>query len=827
MKTSQAVHSKVLLLSASILALCVPNGAAFSQENTEIDETARLDVVTVTATKRETTLEETPIAVSVVNGADIARAEIQDLKDLQTLVPSLRVSQRQNTVTTNFTIRGYGNGANNFGLEPSVGVFIDGVYRSRSAAQLSDLPNLKRVEVLRGPQSTLFGKNASIGVISVVTAEPEFDYSGYVSGTVANYDTLRGRAFVTGPISEQLAFSLGGTIHQSDSYGTNLETGSQVNERDRWGLRGQLLFKPQEDFKIRLIGDYDKIDEVCCVVANLVNGPTGGAIEALGGVVAEMPFSYDVKYNFDPNNAIENSGLSAQVDWSINDRLDLTSITAVRKNEVETDLDGDFTAADLVGVSRQNIDIDTFTQEVRLTYELSDRANLLLGGFYFDETITARRDFQWGGDFRAFANILSNNSLGTVEQIIAGPNAVGTLFLQEGQGVFEDFAQENTSWSVFGTLDYELTDRLTFSAGLSYIEDEKTVDLSVDSTDVFSAVDLVAVGVAIGVPPTLASNPDVNPFLGLQQLQILPPLLSVPNAVEDGRSNDSDTTYSLRLSYDLTDNVNVYASTSTGFKATSWNLTRDSRPFATDFISGSPAALPAPASSPIRDAGLALPNLVSGTRFAGPESVTVYELGVKGRWDTVSASLAIFDQQVDGFQSVVFNGTGFVLANAGEQSVAGAELETRWRPTDALTLNFSATYLDPVFDSFTGSIIGDVSGQRPPNIPEWSSTLGANYTFSLLGGTGYVSGDWQYQSETDFFLNPATQALLGENYSVNTVNASMGLEYDSGWSVSLWGRNIFDDEYITGAFTTPVQSGSLSGYPSAPPTYGVTLKRGF
>ena len=259
------------------------------------DEEFAEDAIIVTATKREQTLQDTPVAVSVTSAEAIERSQVRDLIDLQTLVPSLKVGQLQSSANTNFIIRGFGNGANNAGIEPSVGVFIDGVYRSRSAAQIGDLANIRRVEVLRGPQSTLFGKNASAGIISIVTQEPQFDFGGGVEVSYGNLDAIVVKANVTGPISEQIAFSLEGNYNKRDGYIDVVNLGTKSNDRNRYGVRGQLLIEPSDALKIRLIADYDKIDEICCGVANVVNGPTGAVVNALAGgvgLVPNQPFSH-------------------------------------------------------------------------------------------------------------------------------------------------------------------------------------------------------------------------------------------------------------------------------------------------------------------------------------------------------------------------------------------------------------------------------------------------------------------------------------------------------------------------------------------------------
>ena len=194
------------------------NDADLTDGEPDVAPAADNDVIIVTATKRAQTLQETPVSVSVTTGETLERAEIRDLLDLQTVAPSLRVSQLQSSANTTFFIRGFGNGANNVGVEPSVGVFIDGVYRSRSAAQINDLANVARIEVLRGPQSTLFGKNASAGIISVVTREPQFTFGGSAALTYGNYDNIVVRGDVTGPITDSVAFSVEGNYNTRDGY---------------------------------------------------------------------------------------------------------------------------------------------------------------------------------------------------------------------------------------------------------------------------------------------------------------------------------------------------------------------------------------------------------------------------------------------------------------------------------------------------------------------------------------------------------------------------------------------------------------------------------
>ena len=867
MKIAKTVMRSAMLSTISIASLGLGT-VAYAQDEAAADETDNPyeEEIIVTATKREQTLQDVPVAVSVTSAAAIERAQVRDLKDLQTLVPSLRVSQLQSSASTDFIIRGFGNGSNNPGIEGSVGVFIDGVYRSRSASAISDLPNLQRVEVLRGPQSTLFGKNASAGVISIVTAEPRYEFGGSAELSYGNYNAIVAKADVTGPITDQIAFSLAGGINKRDGYGTNLTDGSKTSERNRWFGRAQLLIEPSDSIKFRIIGDYDKIDENCCFVGNIFDGPTGNAIRGVGGRVNSAGiFSFSEFQNFASENKITNGGVSLQSDFDIG-AMKLTSITAYRESRAKTNADSDFTSADLIGQNRGDVDITTKTQELRLTSDFDGAFNFLLGAYYFDEDINNKQALTLGRDFRNYANLLAGGQYIALEPTIralAGlPAATPTTqFGAAGQGRFEDWDYRNKALSVFGTADFEITEGLTLTGGFNYTKDKKNVASNTTTTDVFSRIDLVQVGANAGLPAALptgfipaggtaltsglfprinscatvtnapaASGPNptrsgtCNPFLGLQALQFNAPFLNFPNSVENGRTRDNKLTYSVRLAWEATDNVNLYASYGTGFKATSWNLSFDSRPFASDFVAGSPAQGAPITASPIRTAGLSLPNLVSGTRFARPEEATVMEIGMKAKWERVAFNLTIFDQSIKDFQGNSFIGTGFVLTNAGKQSTKGIEFDGSVNPVDALQLRASFTYLDPKYDSYVGSAFGDISGQAPAGIPKLSATWGATYTAELGSAALILNGDYHYEANTRINDNPVYNIYKRE---VSDLSASATLRLDNGLQFSLWGRNLTDAKYLATIFPSVVQAGSVSGYPNQPRTFGASAKYKF
>jgi iron complex outermembrane recepter protein len=867
MKVANRMLKAFMLTTISAGALGF-SSAAFAQAESPTDEAATAtedEPIIVTATKREQTLQSVPVAVSVTTAAAIERAQVRDLKDLQTLVPSLRVSQLQSSASTDFIIRGFGNGSNNVGIEGSVGVFIDGVYRSRSASAISDLPNLQRVEVLRGPQSTLFGKNASAGVISIITSAPKYTFGGSAELSYGNYNAIVAKADITGPIvADKVAFSLAGGINKRDGYGTNLTDGSKTSERNRWFGRAQLLIEPSETIKFRVIGDYDKIDENCCFAGNIFSGPASAAVVGVGGNInAGGLFSFSEYQNFASENDITNGGASIQGDIDLG-QFKLTSITAYRESRAKTNADSDFTSADLIGENRGNIGIKTKTQELRLTSDFEGPFNFLIGGYYFDEDIENKQQLLLGTNFRSYANLLSGGAyIGqetTLRLLSSLPPATPTTqFGAAGQGRFEDWDYKNTAYSFFGTADFEVTDSITLTGGLNYTKDRKTVASNTTSTDVFSSIDLVAAGAGIGLPAALpvsfvpaggtaltaALNPRINPcatvtnapaasglnptrsgtcnpFLGLQALQFQPPFLNFPNAVESGKTRDSKLTYSARLAWKATDNLNLYASYGTGFKATSWNISFDSRPFASTFVAGSPAQGFPVTASPIRTAGLASANLTSGTRFALPENATVIEAGLKAKWALASFNLTVFKQSIKDFQGNSFIGTGFVLTNAGKQSTFGIEFDGSVRPTDALQFNVAMTYLDPKYDSYVGSAFGDLSGLQPAGIPQLSTTLGVTYTQPLGGDNELIlSGDYHYESQVRINDAPAFSIYKRE---VNDLNGSATLRLSNGLQLTAWGRNLTNARYISTLFPSVIQNGSVSGYPNQPRTYGVAAK---
>lgn len=409
---------------------------------------------------------------------------------------------------------------------------------------------------------------------------------------------------------------------------------------------------------------------------------------------------------------------------------------------------------------------------------------------------------------------------------------------------------KNKSWSIFGTVDFEPVDGLTFTGGFNYTQDRKDFALSGVAYDPLANINLVdafITGATAGAVRTraqfqalpaanqaallaAATNPAINTLLPLKPFQFQPPFLNIPNSVEPGKTSDNNFSYTLRVAYQISQEVNAYFSYATGFKASSINLSRDSRPVFGDYIPGPANSSFAAPSSPITNAGLGVANLGTGSRFAGPEDAEVWELGVKAQWPGLSVNVALFDEKIKGFQSFLFTGTGFQLNNAGQQSVKGFELSSTITPARSLQFTFAATYLDPIFDSFVSSPVGNLTGKRPGGIPEWNIATSATHTLEF-GNTGNkLVTRIDYSHESNVAINNGLPTF-GSNpifrREVNLVNASMTFSLDMGLEIGVWARNLLNDQYLITVFDGVAQSGTVSGYPSQPRTYGAVVRYKF
>ena len=433
------------LLSAAFITLSVP---AYAQDTTDqpstpaeapteaanVDtdaqqaEAADDDAIVITATRRSEALSDVPMAVSAVTAQTLENTGASDIRQMQQVSPSLLVTSTQSEGgASTARIRGIGTVGDNPGLESSVGVFIDGVYRSRVGAGLTELGPVDRVEVLRGPQGTLFGRNTSAGLIHVITAKPRFTPEISGETTIGNYDLRRVEMSATGPITGTLAARIDGVMMKRDGFVEDIISGRDVNDRDRWLLRGQALYQPDDNFSLRVIADYSKRDEECCAapylpVSDALGDGSGGAtrvastfapvVEGLGGIIPDDTFDRDVVIS--PGRSyrgdVKDWGVSAEATYDFGP-AELTSITAYRYNNLIRGTDIDYSNLDLAYRPDDGTAFNrfkTFSQELRLQgTTFADRLDWLVGGYYANEKLRSRDSLRYGRDYDDLSSCLA------------------------------------------------------------------------------------------------------------------------------------------------------------------------------------------------------------------------------------------------------------------------------------------------------------------------------------------------------------------------------------------------------------------------------------
>lgn len=814
---------KSVMFGASATALIVALGAvtaAQAQIRVPDLQADVLDEIIVTATKRPQTLFDVPVAVTAYTAQQIQDAQVRDVRDLQLIAPTLSVNSSTGSTQTIFTIRGVGTPGQNTGLEQSVGVFIDGVYRGRPGAALGDLVDISQVEVLRGPQGTLFGRNTSGGVINVRSEAPQFTQQARVEASVGDFNFRQVRGTVTGPISgDVLAGRLTASFQQRDGYIKDTGTGDTYNNRDRWAIKGQLLWNITPDATLRVIADYAKTDEACCVAVPIFYGPASAALTALGGKLRSGtpytygPFNgtrvdnhvYDVALNPATQTMDDSStdkGISAQLDWNLG-ATDLTVIAARRTFKTLPTFDADYTSLNLLTqVAGQ--DITEGSLEIRLASADPDaRLEWLVGAFLFSQDIYADQEIRYGSDFRSYVEAITPRVtvapgvtlpvLRRLEQVIGVP--VGSL-LAPGVAVNDDYDYESRSAALFGHATWNLTQALSVTGGLRYSREEKSADYNIQSFDRLSQIPLVGA---------------LAPFAALKVLQQFPAVTPFSSSFKD-----DDLSGTVSASYRINDQANLFARYARGYKSGGYNLTRT----APQTQPGAPTANP------------------KNVMF-DPETVDAFELGGKFRFlgGRAQVNANLFHQTLEGYQTNAFDGTAFRIINAGGVDSQGLEWDYRLRLTEHLTLDGGGTWQDVSYSDFAnagptaaqaalGATVQNLSGKTPNFVSDVLISGGITYArpvSSTLGVRANLNYLYRSSYATAQDLDPLS---MQDGYVL--LNASLGVgSLDKGWGLEFWVRNLTDERVLNLAFDTPFQTGNQSGVMEPPRMLGVTLRAQF
>jgi outer membrane receptor protein involved in Fe transport len=765
-----------------------------------------IEEIVVTSQKREQSLQEVPIAVSAFDAETLRRSGLKDIRDLQQLSPSLVLTSTQSeSAGTTARLRGVGTTGDNLGLESSVAVFVDGVYRNRNSVALTDLGNLERIEVLRGPQGTLFGKNASAGLIHVITKEPDVDeFSGYVSGSYGDYEEIRIGGGVTGPIVEGRAgFSLDASWTERDGIIDNVSTKpgveNEYNDRDRYLIRGQLSSQIGEALDLRLIADYASRDETCCAAVTIIDGPTAAIINGpnpftggvpLGTVITPAdPFARNTTANPPPSGGyiseVDDYGVSLEINWDVGPGT-LTSISSYRNWESERSMDLDYTDAEILYrvAGGYGNDFETLTQELRYTWEASN-IDFMLGFYYVDEELDVLDGIRVGSAYEAYVN--------TTLFVLGEPLLPPGSFV-DGRGALTDaFLQETDSYAFFTHNTWHATDRLNITVGLRYTDEEKDVTANLVADN--PACLAVATGqLMLGPTGTaLTCLPLISPLV---DNALNPVLMGAPYKGDRG---DSEWTGTLVVDYALTEDWLGYLSYSRGYKAGGFNLDR---------------------------AGFSNPNPIAGTLPSTadlefePETVDSYEIGAKGAlWDDrVQLNVAAFWSTFDDFQLNTFTGTNFVVTNLEEVESKGVEIEGQAYLTEGLRLTTGVSYTDAQYDEGISDPV--LAGRRLTNAPYWIVTAAADYERPISANLlGFVHLDYRFTGDHNTGSD-LDKEKVQPSYAV--FNGSVGLAaQDERWELEVWAKNLFDRDYRQVAFDAPLQAGSFNAFLGDPRTWGI------
>ncbi|WP_375249848.1 TonB-dependent receptor [Sphingomonas sp.] len=728
------------MLMAACAAACFVTTTAQAQATTDANTTQTTDSggapanaqaldtadIVVTAQGRAQALADVPVAISAVTAENLALSGANDIRQLNQLAPSLLVSSTGSEANGSPRIRGIGTVGDNPGLESSVVVFIDGVYRSRSGIGLNELGEIDRVEVLRGPQGTLGGRNSSAGLISIISKKPSFTFGGTAEATYGNFDFVRLAGSVTGPITEKIAARLDGVYVKRDGFYRDPTNDRTINDRDRYFLRGQVLLEPTSDFSLRLIGDYTNRKEACCAaiyVGPTVNPNIGqlntpatplttglatgnnmvNVLRDLGQNVGAFNQGYSrnvsVSRGRGYDGKTEDWGVSGQIDWHLGD-VNLTSITAYRDYSNAQGSDTDYGSVDILynaNDGNNTRQFKTFTQEIRLQGSLfDDKLDWLVGGFYMDEKYRGRSNLRFGSQYGRFATcrIISGGGLATLYSptnpgCVAPGVGPATLLAAGGADVAAGFQtldglnnlgstadrynQNSQSWALFTHNIIHVLPTVDLTLGLRYTNERKrffatfgndnTVCTSLQST-LTDEANITAAQIA--ATPGLATRRALaQALIGLGcQGNSTAELNGV--SISDTRKEDQFTGTAI-LSWKPIDDLLIYGSYSRGYKAGGFNFDRSAlkaplQPNAQGQITTTFASLGGAQA------------LVRNLQF-DPETVHAFEIGAKYSTGPFSLSVAGFRQDFSSFQLNTFDGTVFIVQNVNgcSSSLGGAD----------------------------------------------------------------------------------------------------------------------------------------------------------
>jgi iron complex outermembrane receptor protein len=813
--------SRTLLLagasSAALFALPAFAADAASAATTADDQQTSVgtgasdnsDEIIVTARRRQETAQEVPLAISVIGGEHIDNTGSFNIGRLQQLTPTLQYTS-SNPRNTTLSIRGIGTpfGLTNDGFDQGVGIYVDDVYYSRAASSTFDFLDVAQIEVLRGPQGTLYGKNTTAGAVNITTRQPTFDFEARAEATVGNLAFTQVKTAVSGPLSDTVAVRIASSYTSRRGTIYNVTSNRYINEQDNVGVRAQLLWKPADNVSVTLAGDYSEQNPECCGTSYVrvvsTQRPLNRQFDALSAALGYVPVSrnpYDRLTDIDASLNAGNKigGASLRVKWDLG-AGSLTSVTAYRFWDWKPENDRDFTGVPVTIKSQNPSQQKQYTQEFRYNYS-KDRIDAVIGLFGYKQSVRTQGTEQLGSAASRWliapTNVLSNNPA-TLNNLLA----------------LNDIHLDNSSAALFGQLSWKITDRLTIQPGIRVNYDKKT---GLYERRVFIAGNL-ANELTFATPGAAATA----------QRDALTPQRFEPTF------SAWNFSYDFNVNYKVTPDILAYATYAKSFKTGGINL------------NGVPND--------------ALGNPILAVGSIKPERINHYEIGLKSQFfdRKVTLNLSAFLTDIADYQALVNSGatstTRGYLANAEKVRTQGLEVEFSARPSDRFNLYFSGAYTDAKYVKFAGApcppelsggtavtgvqqpgpagqpgtlspVSCDVSGARLPGVSKYALSYGAEYNIpsQVFGKDGqfYVGVDGNYR--TDFSSNASpSDATKVDGYTLTNFRA--GFRTEKGIDVFGWVRNAFDTQYLELLQIAPGSTGLIAGTAGDPRTFGGTVK---
>ncbi|PLK23511.1 TonB-dependent receptor [Porphyrobacter sp. TH134] len=831
---------------------------AFAQDQDSGEQATRNtdNVIIVTATRRAQDVQDIPLAVTAISPQQLEAQRVVNIQQIAALAPSFTASQAQlASGSVVLRVRGIGTTSNNIGFESAVGIFIDGAYQARPGVALSEFVDVERVEVLRGPQGTLFGRNTSAGALNITNVRPDVtEFSGFVNAEYGNFDEKSLQGAINVPIvKDTVALRLTGAYRERDGFldvvnraGTKV---GETNDVDQWLVRGQIGWDTESGLRGRIIADYSKSKSSCCGAIELYQSPlvTGGAYAAVGlganggnGQPSVSPNARDqgafeqaldnrtVSANFAPIADIDNYGVTGELEFPISENADLIFIGSYRKYQSFENYDSDFTGLDIFNVPGLDLEIDNWTAELRLQGEAAEgKLNYMVGGFYSDETIDQSITFTLGQDFGE--NVGALLFVPTQGQLGANPLTAFTGVDPAGTRTTNRFQQDAKSYAVFTHNSFEITDGLELTVGARYSWEEKSGGFTQTATN--NRICPATLG-ALGIIPA-ALRPS---FIGLGCFGFTAPA-DLPQAAAlplvrtfQSDFDDEELIYTVKLGYEFSPFVSSYASFTHGYKAGGINLDT------TAAVAG------------------ADPTFLS-------EEVDAYEIGVKGQTPNgaLTVNVAAFYEEFSNFQVLEFTGTAFATFNVPLAETKGIEVESVIRPTDELTFNLAATFLEATYpDDCAGTQTSvqvlALCGNTLTNAPQVVALAGAMWEKPIndsvelfLSGQVRLEGDQRTSTQAIILPGAAEVAANGGlQQAIDNappiiadiqdgkafVNLRAGLRFgDGAYAIEGWVNNLTDEVVRGVTFNTTLRgsgaANSRSAFTLPPRQYGVTLRARF